>query len=172
MRRAIIILGSILIIYISFFLQVNLFNNIPLFGVIPNLSIIFIVSIGLMCGIIPGVLTGLLYGIVSDVIFGKAIGVYILIYILTGLFTGYISNGFSKDNKIAIIVMVFIVSIIAEMSIYMLSAIIYKMDFEFLKALLISTIEATYNILISVLLYRFIVGFCEFINKYKNKYLL
>jgi rod shape-determining protein MreD len=143
-----------------------------MFGVIPNLSIIFIVGIGLMCGIIPGVLTGLIYGITTDIIFGEAIGIYILIYVLTGLFTGYISNGFSKDNKIAIIVMVFIISIIAELVSYILMVIIYKMEFEFFRSLLIVGIEAIYNVLIAILIYRFIVGLCEFINKYKNKYLM
>jgi rod shape-determining protein MreD len=172
MRKTTITLISILILFCSIYIQQNFLNNIPLFGVLSNISIIFIVSIGLICGIVPGVLTGLFYGIITDISIGRAIGIYLTVYILIGLFMGLVSSGFSRDNKLAVIVMVFLITIIGEMTIYVFSALLYKYDFEIIRALLIASMEAVYNCLITVLIYRVVVWLCELINRYKNKYLL
>lgn len=50
MKKFFVVVGTILIIVLFLWLQVNFFNNIKLFGVIPNIGIVLIVSIGMSAG--------------------------------------------------------------------------------------------------------------------------
>lgn len=125
-----------------------------------------------MSGKLVGGLTGVAYGLLMDVIFGKFIGINILLYTLTGIFTGYISNGFSKDNKTAMVVIVSITTILFEMANVLLLYIFNKTSFEIISVLITVILETAYNMILTLILHKFIIELGEIINKSKNSYYL
>lgn len=125
-----------------------------------------------MSGKLVGGLTGVAYGLLMDVIFGKFIGINILLYTLTGIFTGHISNGFSKDNKTAMVVIVSITTILFEMANVLLLYIFNKTSFEIISVLITVILETAYNMILTLILHKFIIELGEIINKSKNSYYL
>lgn len=172
MRKFVTVLIVVFVIFISLFLQINLLNVVPLLGVVANIGIVLVTGIGLMSGKLVGGLTGACYGLFVDIIFGKFIGIDILLYTVTGIFTGQISNGFSKDNKTAMIVIVSISTILFEIANIFLLRILTGASFEIVSVLTTILLETLYNMLITLILHRFIVGLGDIINKSKNSYYL
>ena len=172
MRKFITALIMICVILVTILIQVNLLNVVPLFGVIANIGIVLVAGIGLMSGEFVGGMTGAFYGLLIDVIFGKLIGINILLYTLTGIFTGHISNGFSKDNKTAMMVIVSITTILFEMSNVLLLYIFTKTSFDMVSVLITVVLETAYNMMLTLMLHKFIVELGEVINKSKNSYYL
>ncbi len=172
MRKFVTALIIVFVIFILLFLQINLLNVIPLLGVVANIGIVFVTGIGLMSGKLVGGLTGACYGLIVDIIFGKFIGINTLLYTVTGIFTGQISNGFSKDNKTAMIVIVSISTILFEIVNVFLLQLLTEASFGMISTLTTILLETLYNMLITLMLHRFIVELGDIINKSKNSYYL
>lgn len=172
MRKLLTSLIVVLVLFGTVFIQVNVLNIIPLFGVISNFGIVLIVGFGLMSGKLVGGLTGAIYGLLIDIIFSKAIGVNLLLYTLTGIISGQISNKFSKDNRTTFVMVIFVATGLFELTSYGLNSILYGINIAFWKIMMVIVIEMAYNLLITVILYKFIVGLGEFVNKSKNSYYL
>ncbi len=85
MKKAIIIIGSMLIILLLFLAQINLLNTTPLFGITPNVGIVFICALGMSAGSSIGGAFGFCYGFLYDVVFGRTFGVYSFLFLLIGV---------------------------------------------------------------------------------------
>lgn len=171
-KKIIVGLMCFILIWVSYFLQINLLNEFLLFGVKPNIAIVVIVGIALLSGKTPGMITGCIYGIFYDVLFGKSLGLYVAIYGLLGYALGSYSNGFSKENKLALVYVVAIATAVAEIITYLLGVILYGYTFEILAPLFIIIKEVVYNMILARLLYNILAWISEIINKCKNSYYL
>lgn len=156
----------------SIWIQFNVLNNIPLFGVKANIGIIFVVAIGILCGEKIGISVGISYGILLDILTGKSLGLYALLFFLVGFFCGKISHGFSKENKSSIIMIVAVATILFEIAAYFMFAICYGYDFSLLKFIVITILEAIYNIFIAWAFFKPLSLLSEIINKGKRSYYL
>lgn len=172
MRKVITVGIMILIIFISILLQINFLNVVPLFGVNANLGIILVAGIGLMSGELVGGLVGGIYGLLLDITFSKVIGIQLLLYILVGILTGRISRGFSKDSKMAMAVVVSLTTIIFEFVHVSLLSLLQKSSVSILAMVVMIALEVVYNLILTMLLHRWIVNLGDMINKSKNSYYL
>lgn len=172
MKKLVTALIVFFIIIISLLIQINLLNIIPLFGVAANIGIVLVVGLSLMSGRFVGALTGGVYGLLVDVIFSKTIGINILLYILVGALTGHISNGFSKDNKAAMVMVVSITTVLFELASVFALMLLQNGQLDMIRVLIIIALEVVYNILLTLIFNKFIVAIGEIINKSKNSYYL
>lgn len=161
-----------ILIYICIYLQINFLNYIQLFGVSANIGIIFVTGIGILSGKVPGGITGATYGILLDLLYGKSFGVYFMIYMALGIASGVLSKGFSKENKLSVIYMSAIFTVIVEALTYFCFIIIYRYTFEFSAMINIILKETIYNIFIAAILFKPLTLIGEIINKSKKSYYL
>lgn len=171
-KKIIVGLLCFILIWLSYLLQINLLSEFLLFGVKPNIAIVVTTGIALLSGKFPGMLVGIAYGLIYDINFGKSIGLYILLYGLLGFILGRYSNGFSKDNKLAVVYMVAISTIVTEIVMYFVSIFLYGYSFEIIAPIFIIVKETIYNMILARLLYGIFAGLSEVINKCKNSYYL
>ncbi len=83
---------------VSFILQGSVFSRITFGGAAINLSIPFVVNIGLLLGPIPASLCGLVIGLIEDIQTGYALGVRALLYFVIGFVTGILQKHMNRDD--------------------------------------------------------------------------
>ena len=171
-KKLLVSLIVFMLICIALWFQINFINIFAFFGATANLGIIIVVGIGLLSGKIPGALTGAAYGFLTDVLFGKSIGIYFLIYTLLGFTSGEMSRGFSKDNKLSMVYMVALFTVITELVTNFVFIILYGYDLEVVAVLKLIIKETIYNMILARLLFKPMTGLGEIINKCKNSYYL
>ena len=156
MKKTTIIFLLIITFFMIFFLQANIFQTFTIAGVMPNLFIIFILFVGLSANVTVGISFGVICGLIIDLIYSKSIGITAVMLCVIGYLGAYFDKNFSKENKITIIIMVAVSTIIFEVGYYALNSIILEFDAEILPFSKILSIELLYNILLTILLYPFI----------------
>lgn len=151
--KVILLIGLYLVV---FFLQANVFQNFTIAGIMPNLFVLYILFIGLFANVTMSVLFGVIGGLIVDLAYSKTIGVTALMMCVIGYLGAYFDRNFSKENKITIILMVAISTIIFETGYYGINSVILGFDTEMLYFAKILAIEVLYNVLLTILLYPFI----------------
>ena len=142
--------------FILFFLQVNIFQNFTIAGVMPNLFVIFILFVGLSANATVGISFGVLGGLIIDFIYSKSIGITAVMLCVIGYLGAYFDRNFSKENKITIMIMIAVSTILYEIGYYAINSIILGFDVEILYFVKILAIEVLYNILLTIILYPII----------------
>lgn len=173
MKKALINILLILCFLLIFILQVNLFSNIKIAGVMPNIFVIFVMFIGLYISKIAGVTYGIIFGILLDFFIGKKVGISSVMLGLVGLIGGILDKNFSKENKITIMFMTSIVTLLYEIGVYCLGFFVYKYKIEMGRFIKILTIESIYNSLLIIILYPLMqnIGF-KIEEEYKGSKIL
>lgn len=160
----------IIIFFIIYFLQANFFSWFTVAGVRPNLFIIYILVIGLFTGKWNGAILGFLFGFYIDIVNGRMVGVSAILFGLIGFFAEYMYKNTSNDNKVTMILIVVLNTILYETFGYLIS--IWKLSvtgevFSFIKIL---GIEIFYNIIITIIVYPIIQKVSvTLLNIFKNK---
>lgn len=172
MRKTLTILIIFCVICLAIFFQANLLESIPLAGTSANIGIVLIASMGLICGKFVGGCTGAIYGLIYDISFGRAIGIYLSMYFLIGIISGIWNKNFSKENKVSMIFLISIITAIFEIGVYLLLVLIRSYEFDLYGATFVIVKEVIYNIILVLILYKFLVWFGEMINRAKNSYYL
>lgn len=170
-KKLLVSLIVFILICVAIWFQVNFLNIFTFFDTAANLAIVFICGVGLLSGKTPGTLVGAFYGILLDLLFGKSLGVYLLLYGLLGFASGEMSRGFSKDNRMSILYMVAIFTVVTEIATIVLFALIYNYNLEFfvMKKILLETV---YNVILARILFKPLTSLSEIVNKCKNSYYL
>lgn len=173
MKKFIINLILILLVFVSYFLQSNLFNWFNISGVAPNLFVILIVFIGLFCNKYMGVAYGVIIGFFLDYIFRSKVGVMSLALGIVGLISKIFDKNFSKDSRITIMMIVGAMTALFEIIYYFVGSIVFSFNIEIWQFIKILLIEVVFNILLVIILYPLITKFGYYIeNEYKvNKIL-
>lgn len=156
MKKTTIIFLLIVTFFIIFLLQVNIFQNFTIAGVVPNLFVIFILFIGLSANATLGISFGVICGLIVDLIYSKSIGITAVMLCVIGYLGAYFDRNFSKENKITIIIMVAVSTIIYEVGYYAINLMILGFNAEIFFFLKILAIEVLYNILLTIILYPII----------------
>ena len=173
MKKALINVSLIIGFLIIFILHINLFSNIKIAGVMPNLFIILVLFIGLYISKVAGVTYGVIFGILLDFFIGKKIGIYAIMLGLVGLIGGLLDKNFSKENKITIMVMTSIATIVFEVGVYCIGFFVYKYQIEIGGFIKILIIESIYNTSLIIILYPLIQNIgCRIEEEYKGSKIL
>lgn len=149
-KTIIIIICLFLIVY---FLQINFFSWFTICGIQPNLFVILVLFIGLFAGKKLGGISGLIIGIILDFLIGKSVGYTGLFLGIVGLLGEYFDKNFSKESRLAIILMSGGSTILYEIGMYVVNILKYSVEIEMIPFLIILTVETIFNILIVMILY-------------------
>ncbi len=141
---------SFIIIYL---LQVNLFSSFTISGIMPNLFVIYVLFIGLFYSKTAGTVYGIIFGILLDLFIGKKVGISAIMLSVIGLIGGIFDKNFSKESRLAIMIMVVVSTFIYEIGSYTIGYFIYKYNIEILSFLKILLIESLYNVIITIIIY-------------------
>lgn len=153
MKKTLINILLIVTFIIIFILQINVFSNMKIRGVIPNLFIIYVLFIGLYLNKIAGITYGIIFGILLDLFIGKKVGISSIMLGIVGLIAGILDKNFSKENKITIMIMTGLVTIVYEVGIYTIGFFIYRYQIEIVNFIKILLIESVYNALLIIVFY-------------------
>lgn len=149
----IIIIITFVIIYI---LHSNLFTWFKIAGVMPNLFVIFVLFIGLYANKYMGVTYGIIFGLLLDLFLSRNIGISAIMLGIVGIIGVVFDKNFSKENRITLIVMVILSTIVFETGEYLVSFFINKFDLEIIPFIQILLIECLYNSILTIILYPLI----------------
>lgn len=170
MKKVLMVMITCIIICLSIWFQMGFLNAIPLSGVNANFGIVLVVGLGFISGNFIGGLVGGVYGFLMDIAFGRAIGIYTSLYMLVGIVAGCLNKGFSKGNKISMIMLILLCTVIFEVLTYFINIILNNFEID-LKTLLVNLIlESAYNILLTILFFNPIAFWGDILNKSKNSY--
>lgn len=160
----IILCITFIIIYI---LHSNFFTWFKIAGVMPNLFVIFVLFIGLYANKFMGAIYGVILGLLLDFFIGKKIGITAIMLGVVGIIGILFDKNFSKDNRITLIVMVVISTLVFEIGEYILNYFITGISLEIISFVEILLIECLYNVLITIIVYPLIQIFG---NKIETEY--
>ncbi len=156
MKKTTITILLIVTFFIIFYLQANLFQVFTIAGVMPNLFVIFILFVSLSSNGALGISFGVMGGLMIDLVYSKSIGITAVMLCLVGYLGAYFDRNFSKENKITIIIMVALATVLFEFGYYILNSVIVGFELEIFYFIKILLIEVLYNILLVILFYPLI----------------
>lgn len=173
MRKAAIIIVTMITFIIIYLLQSNFFIWFNIAGVKPNLFVILVLILGLFGGKHLGAIFGIVIGLLLDIFIGRQIGISAIILGFIGLLGGFLDKNFSKDSKITIIIMVAFATLIYELGVYCINIFMFGYDLELINFITKIMIEIIYNALLTIILYP-IIQKCGFYieNTYKDSRIL
>ena len=150
---AVLLIIAFIIIY---FLQANVFSSFTIAGIKPNLFIIFILIIGLFGNNFLSILFSIICGIWLDSLYSESIGITSAMLCLIGFMATWFDSLWSKDEKISIVIMVFIATFIFEFGSYFLKSIIFDFEIEIKIFFKILALEELYNVLLTIIFFGLI----------------
>ncbi len=153
MKKFIINVLLFLAFLIIYFLHSNLFVWFKIAGVMPNLFVILVLFIGLYAHKYMGVIYGIVFGLLLDFFIGKKIGVTAIMLGIVGLVGVLFDKNFSKENRITLIVMVMITTVIFEIGEYLINYFVIRQPFELIPFIQVLLVECIYNAIITIILY-------------------
>lgn len=159
MKKAIDIFFIILIFFVTYFLQSNFFTWFNIAGVMPNLFIILVMMFGLFMKKKFAFFFGLIFGLCLDFFIGARVGINAISFAVTGLAAENLDKNFSKDNRITVMFLTGILTIFAEIIIYVLQILFCNVDIQILSFVKIVLIEIIYNEILVAIVYPFILSF-------------
>lgn len=157
MKRAVIVISLILAFFIIYFLQSNFFSWFTIAGIKPNIFVMLALFIGLFLGRKYGLCFGIVYGFLLDSLIGRNIGMSSVMLGIIGLIGGYIDKNFSKDNRIMIMWVVAVTTVIYEVGLYIIQSVVLSYNISEIGILMKTLfIELIYNIIITIIIYPLI----------------
>lgn len=172
MKKILMTIITFLIICISIWFQVNFLNSIPLSGVIANIGIVLVAGLGLVSGKVIGGIVGGVYGLLIDISFGRSLGVYTALYMLAGIISGFLNSNFSKGNKISMVMIILICTVLFETMAYVVNIVLNGYEFNFKVIFTKLILESAYNMLLTIIFFKPIAFLGDLLNRCKNSYYL
>ena len=168
MKRALSITVFFIVFFIIFFLQSNFFSWYNISGIRPNLFIVFVLSLSLFLGGKYGIIIGIVFGILLDFFVGIRIGPNGIMLGLAGAIGGFLEKNFAKENRITFIMIVFSVTVFCETCYYLLQVLLMNAEIQLYLFIKIVLIEASFNAILSIILYPLIQMMGNIINDIFN----
>ena len=167
MKKIIINSALIIIFIITYFLHSNFFTWFKIAGVMPNLFVVLVLFIGLYAHKFMGVTYGIIFGLLLDCFIGKKIGITSIMLGVVGIVGVVFDKNFSKENRITLLVMVMIATVVFETGEYIIGYFINRGYLEIGPFIQILLIECVYNSILTIILYPLIRNFG---NKMETEY--
>lgn len=168
MEKAVSVIFTIILFFLSIFLQLFFFNNLNLFGVKPNFLLISTIVVSLYTNIYAGTIYSFILGVVADLIFGSN-GMFTISYVIIGMLLGFFNENYMKENYLSIIIITIISVTCFELVQYFQSMIMVSRFinlFILLKQIILSVLLNSVLVFIICLIFRKIIGHVE---KKQNK---
>jgi len=156
MKKTLIIIGIFILFLFIYFLQINFFSWYNIAGVQPNLFIILSLFIGLYLGGKYGLYLGVIFGLLLDLFLAKRLGINAIALGIAGMLGGFFNKNFSKEGRLALMLMVAGTTILCELITYIIQIIFIGAEFIFLNFIYLILIETIYNIILIIILYPII----------------
>ncbi len=173
MKKAVINLILILIVFIIYFLQSNFFNWFTIAGVMPNLFVLFVLFVGLFTNKFLGTVYGAIIGAILDILFRDKIGISMIALGLVGFLATLFNKNFSKDSRITIMLMVSGLTVIYEVIVYFASYFVLGTSIEIWSFIKILILEVIFNLFITIIIYPLFQKFGYYIeNEFKGNKIL
>ena len=153
MKKVFINLAIIISFIFIYLLQANFFTWFKIAGVMPNIFIILMLYIGLFIGRNSAITYGVIFGLLIDIFIGRKLGITSIMLGIIGIIADLFDKNFSKDNRITVMAMAGIVTIIYEIGIYILSYFILNINVELVAFSKILFVETIYNVILTIILY-------------------
>lgn len=153
MKKVFINLAIIISFIFIYLLQANFFTWFKIAGVMPNIFIILMLYIGLFMGRNSAITYGVIFGLLIDIFIGRKLGITSIMLGVIGIIADLFDKNFSKDNRITVMAMAGIVTIIYEIGIYILSYFILNINVELVAFSKILFVETIYNVILTIILY-------------------
>lgn len=170
MKKATDIFFVILIFFIIYFLQSNFFIWFNIAGVMPNLFIILVMMLGLFMKKKSGFTFGIIFGLLLDLFIGIRLGINAISLSVVGLASEVLDKNFSKDNRITVMFLTCILTLVAETIVYILQILLCKASLQVLEFTKVAIIEVIYNVILVAIIYPFLLSFGSKIeNDFTNK---
>lgn len=169
MKKKILPVIFLLLIYICFILQSTVFKALSFGGISPNLLLIVTTSIGFMCGKKAGLLSGLLCGLFIDIFFGDVIGLYAIIYMHIGYLNGCFSSIFYPEDLKLPLVLITLSDLSYGMICYIVLFLLRgRLNFPYFFRHIILP-ETVYTIFMSIILYPILLFLYKWLNVEENR---
>lgn len=153
MKKILIHISLIITFVIIYFLQTIFFSHFTIAGIMPNIFAILMLYIGLYMGRTMGVIYGIAYGIFLDIWIGKNLGLTSIALAMIGFISGMFDKTLSKDNRMTVLLMGIICTVIYEVILYLMQFMILKINVEVMQFIKILLVEVIYNVLLIIILY-------------------
>ena len=153
MKKIFINIAIIISFIFIYLLQANFFTWFKIARVMPNLLVILMLYIGLFMGRNSAIIYGAIFGILVDIFISRRLGITSIMLVLIGIIADIFDKNFSKDNRITIMAMAGICTIIYEIGVYILSYIFMNINIEIVAFTKILLIESIYNIILTIIIY-------------------
>lgn len=144
-------------IFIIILVQTTILDFIKFNDIKPNLILVYTVCSSILEGSTGGALIGLFAGLTQDIVSGKVMGFYAILGMYLGAISGLASKRLYKDNYIVVFLFTFILTIVYESGVYLLSGFgSLRSGLLFgLKRIVLP--EALYNSAFSILIYYLLI---------------
>lgn len=173
MKKALINLSLVLIVFIIYYLQSNFFNWFTIAGVMPNLFVLFVLFVGLFTNKFLGTVYGAIVGAVLDILFREKIGISMIALGIVGFLATLFNKNFSKDSRITIMLMVSGLTVIYETIVYFANYFVLGTSIEIWSFIRILVLEVIFNIFITIIIYPLFQKFGFYIeNEFKGNRIL
>ena len=153
MKKILIHISLIVVFVVIYLLQTIFFSHFTIAGIMPNIFIILMLYIGLYMGRTMGIIYGITYGIFLDMWVGKSIGLTSIALAIIGLISGMFDKTLSKDNRMTVLLMGIVCTVIYETVLYLLQYMAFAINIEIVSFIKILLIEVVYNMLLIIILY-------------------
>lgn len=165
MKKVIDIFFIILIFFIIYFFQSNFFTWFNIAGIMPNLFVILIMLIGLFMKKKSGFIFGIIFGLLLDLFIGIKIGINAISLGLIGLMAEILDKNFAKDNRITVMFLTSILTLLAEVIVYVIQILFCGINVQILEFVKVIIIEIIYNSILIAILYPIFLLFGSRIEK-------
>lgn len=173
MKKVLIHIELIAIIFVIYFLQSNFFNWFTISGIMPNLFVVFVLFVGLFASKMMGTIYGMVIGLILDVIFRQKIGVSFIALGLVGFLATIFDKNFSKDSRMTIMLMVAGLTILYESIVYFANYFVLGTTLEIVPFLKILLIEVIFNLLLTIIIYPLLQKYGYYMeNEFKGNKIL
>lgn len=153
MKKAFINIAIIISFIFIYLIQANFFTWFKIAGIMPNLLVILMLYIGLFMGRSSAITYGIIFGVLVDILIGRKLGITSIMLAVIGVIADLFDKNFSKDNRITVMAMVAIITIIYEVGVYIISYAILNINLEIASFIKILLIEAIYNVILTIIIY-------------------
>lgn len=169
MRKKILSVLFIFIMFLCFLLQCTMFKRLSFGGISPNLLIITTTSVGFMRGEKPGLVAGFISGLFVDIFFGDVIGLYALLYMYIGFLNGKFSKIFYPEDMKLPLALITLSDLSYGVVCYIILFLLRgRLNFPYFFLHIILP-ETVYTIVMSIILYPILLYFYKQLSADENR---
>lgn len=161
MKKVIDIFFIILIFFIIYFLQSNFFTWFNIAGIMPNLFVVLVMLIGLFMKKKSGFIFGIIFGLLLDFFVGIKIGINAISLAIVGLTAEILDKNISKDNRITVMFLTSILTLLSEVLVYGLKILFCGANMQIVEFIRIIVIEIIFNAILIAIIYPGFLAFGE-----------